>query len=173
MLYTQCTYWSIQWIRFIPLSFNLDVSNIFEKVESMALCVSLLKWSLVHLFCTKTVKQKHVKINIFKKSDLNISDPQFSKYQSIVYIIHKILFLFHEINMYVKCIERIDTNRSREKVPTHSWIIVIGLFRSWWTIMTRGRSGRFQHLSCLQKSTDKSFIYFTFTHLSMDIYPTN
>lgn len=122
----------------------------------------------------KLLKQKHVKINIFKKSDLNISDPQFSKYQSIVYIIHKILFLFHEIlNMYVKCIERIDANKSREKVPTHSWIIVIGLFRSWWTIMTRGRSGRFQHLSCLQKSTDKSFIYFTFTHLSMDIYPTN
>lgn len=104
----------------------------------------------------KLLKQKHVKINIFKKSDLNISDPQFSKYQSIVYNIHKILFLFHKINMYVKCIERIDTNRSREKVPTHSWIIVIGLFQSWWTIMTRGRSGRFQHLSCLQKSTDKS-----------------
>lgn len=166
MLYTQCTYWSIQWIRFIPLSFNLDVSNIFEKVESMALCVSLLKWSLVHLFCTKTVKTKTRENKHFQKI-------WFKYLWSSVLKISIFLFLFHEINMYVKCIERIDTNRSREKVPTHSWIIVIGLFRSWWTIMARGRSGRFQHLSCLQKSTDKSFIYFTFTNLSMDIYPTN
>lgn len=113
----------------------------------------------------KLLKQKHVK-KTFPKI-------WFKYLWSSVLKISIFLFLFHEINMYVKCIKRIDTNRSWEKVPTHSWIIVIGLFRSWWTIMARGRSGRFQHLSCLQKSTDKSFIYFTFTNLSLDTYPTN